>query len=552
MRKFIFFLFALSASNLGAQTKTASNETANAAHPKLIVGIVVDQMRYDYLYRFSSKFGNDGFKRLMNEGFNCRNTNYNYTPTYTGPGHASIYTGTTPCAHGVIANDWYDRTIKHSLYCTEDHTVTTVGAKGKAGEMSPRNMLATTITDEVHIASMLHSKVIGVALKDRGAILPAGHTANAAYWYDASGAWITSTFYMNALPDWVVKFNEKKLAEKYLSKDWNTLLPIDQYTEATADNNAYETPAKGEAAPVFPHLLPSLLTTNGSLDIIRGTPFGNSLTKDFAIETIREEHLGKGPATDFLTVSFSSTDYVGHAYGPHSIELEDTYLRLDKDLAELLKYLDTELGKENVLLFLTADHAVVDVPRLLTDMKIPAGTYDHNFALDSLNKYLTKKYNADLLQDYSNQMIYLDKKEIAKQKLEEDKIEQDVSEFMLRFNGVSSTVAANALKKGSFNTDDIRSLLQNGYQPKRSGDVMIILQPGWIDSESQTGTTHGSGYSYDTHVPLLWYGWNIKHGSTAELIRPIDIAPTIALMLNIPFPDASTGKPIPELVVSPK
>ncbi len=543
MKKNIFFLLLLPAAFLGAQTKSLSNGQANA-HPKLIVGIVVDQMRYDYLYRFMDKFGNNGFRRLMDEGFNCRNTNYNYTPTYTGPGHASIYTGTTPSAHGIIANDWYDRTKSHSLYCTEDNTVTTVGASGKAGQMSPRNMLANTVTDEVHIASMLKSKVIGIALKDRGAILPAGHTANAAYWYDGSGVWISSTFYMNTLPDWVTKFNEKKLAEKYLSQDWNTLLPIGQYSESSPDNNAYETPAKGETAPVFPH---HLSASNGN-DMIRGTPFGNSLTKDFAIETIRQEQMGKGFYTDFLTVSFSSTDYVGHAYGPHSVELEDTYLRLDKDLAELLKFLDTELGKDNVLLFLTADHAVVDVPRLLTDLKIPAGCYDANFALDSLNKYLTKTYrDSNLLQDYSNQMIYLDKKELSKQKLDENKMEGDIAEFMLRFKGVASTVTANAFKNGNFAAEDMRGLVQNGYQPKRSGDVMIILQPGWIDSETQTGTTHGTGYSYDTHVPLLWYGWNIKPGSTTESIRPIDIAPTISMMLNIPFPDACSGRVIRSL-----
>jgi predicted AlkP superfamily pyrophosphatase or phosphodiesterase len=544
MKKVLFAFSLLSAILIQAQTKPAVKTPVPPAAPKLIVGIVVDQMRYDYLYRFMSKFGNDGFKRLMNEGYNCRNTNYNYTPTETGPGHASIYTGTTPSVHGIVGNNWYERTQKKSVYCSDDKSVKTVGAVSNAGQMSPRNMLANTITDEVHLASNLYSKVIGVALKDRGAILPAGHTANAAYWYDTAGVWITSTYYMKELPLWVQNFNKKELPQKYLSKSWNTLLPGDQYIDCSPDNNKYETKFKGETGPVFPHDLPGLMAANKGLDMIRYTPFGNTLTKDFAIEAIESESLGKGFATDFLTVSFSSTDYIGHAYGPHSIELEDTYLRLDKDLAELLQFLDKYIGKENVLVFLTADHAVLDVPQLLIDKKIPAGYFDYRTSIDSLKKYLSKKYNDTLVIAYYNKQIYLDHKAIADKNLNDEVLEQDVADFMLRFNGVSQTVTSFAFKNTSFNADDLRSFTQNGFQPKRCGDVMILLQPAWIESDKTTGTTHGSGYSYDTHVPLLWYGWNIHPGSSAETVHPIDIAPTISLLLNIPYPDGCTGKPI--------
>jgi predicted AlkP superfamily pyrophosphatase or phosphodiesterase len=545
MKKIIAFLLFLPSLAVNAQNKQIVKPADAQKKPKLIVGIVVDQMRYDYLYRFQDKFGNDGFKRLMNQGYNCRNTNYNYTPTYTGPGHASIYTGTTPCVHGIIANNWYDRTKNASIYCAEDKTVSTVGAAGNAGKMSPRNMLANTITDEVHQASNFYSKTIGIALKDRGAILPAGHTANAAYWYDASGAWITSTYYMRELPSWVENFNKKELAKKYMSQNWNTLLPGDQYLECTEDNSKYEGQLKGEAAPVFPHKLPELMDANGGLDLIRSTPFGNSLTKDFAIETITQESLGKGFATDFLTISFSSTDYVGHNYGPHSIELEDTYLRLDKDLAELLKFLDTYIGKDNVLLFLTADHAVLDVPQYLIDRKIPAGYFAYHASMDSLKHMLKGKYGDTLVLAYTNQEIYLDHKVIAEKNIQRNLLEDEIADFMIRFPGIASCLTAHALKNSSFNSGDMRSFIQNGYMPKRSGDVMITLQPAWIESEKQTGTTHGSAYSYDTHVPLLWYGWNIHPGSTTDLIHTIDIAPTISMMLNIPFPNGCTGKPIP-------
>jgi predicted AlkP superfamily pyrophosphatase or phosphodiesterase len=556
MKKILLFLFLLPVLvSSNAQTKAASAKpvaVAKPAAPKLIVGIVIDQMRYDYLYRFMSKFGPDGFKRLMGQGFNCRNTNYNYAPTYTGPGHASIYTGTTPSVHGIIANNWYDRTTGKSLYCAEDKTVSTVGAEGTAGQMSPRNMLANTITDEVHMASNLYSKVIGVSLKDRGAILPAGHTANAAYWYDASGAWITSTYYMKTLPTWVEAFNKKELPKQYMSQSWNTLLPGDQYIESTADNNKYESKFKGEIAPVFPHALPELMAANGGLDMIRTTPFGNTLTKDFAIATIEEESMGKGFATDFLTVSFSSTDYIGHAYGPHSIELEDTYLRLDRDLASFLKFLDTYIGKDNVLLFLTADHAVLDVPQFLIDRKIPAGYFDYRSSIDSLKRMLNSHYGDTLVQAYTNQEIYLNHGVIATKGIQENKLQQEIADFMIRFPGVASCVTAHALKNTSFSSDDIRSFVQNGYLPKRSGDVMVNLMPAWIESEKRTGTTHGSPYSYDTHVPLLWYGWGIHPGSSTDLTHPIDIAPTISMLLNIPSPDGCTGKVIPALLNSSK
>jgi predicted AlkP superfamily pyrophosphatase or phosphodiesterase len=555
--KNLFFVLLFSASMLlNAQTKPAA-KTAPAAKavpaaPKLIIGIVVDQMRYDYLYRFMNKFGNDGFRRLLNEGFNCRNTNYNYTPTETGPGHASIYTGTTPCVHGIVGNNWFDKIQQKGIYCAEDKSVNTVGAVSDAGQMSPRNLLANTITDEVHLSSNMYSKTIGVALKDRGAILPAGHTANAAYWYDSSGVFITSTWYMKELPLWVQNFNKRELPKKYMSKNWSTLLPSDQYMDCSPDNNKYESKFKGESAPVFPHALPELMAANKGLDMIRYTPFGNSLTKDFAIATIEEESLGKGFATDFLTVSFSSTDYIGHAYGPRSIELEDTYLRLDQDLAELFHFLDKYIGKENVLCFLTADHAVVDVPQYLIDKKIPAGYFNYRVAIDSLKKYLSKKYNDTLVLSYYNKQIYLNHSNMESKGLHEEMVEQDIADFLLRFNGVTQTLTAFTLKTNGFNPDDARSFTQNGYMPKRCGDVMIILQPAWIESDRTQGTTHGSSYSYDTHVPLLWYGWNIHPGSTTDVTRPIDIAPTISLLLNIPFPDGCTGKAIPAVLNSSK
>ena len=521
---------------------------AMPARPKLVVGIVIDQMRYDYIYRYWNKFGNDGFKRLVNEGFFCRNTNFNYVPTYTGPGHASIYTGTTPAVHGIIANDWYDKTTGKSLYCAGDKNSIGVGTTANEGKRSPVNMLTSTITDELRISSNMKSKVIGVALKDRSSILPAGHIANAAYWYDGSiGGFITSTYYMKELPVWVQEFNKKELAKKYLSQPWNTLLPIEMYTESLPDDNKYEFVAKGEAKPVFPHNLPELMKANGGLNIIRNTPFGNSLTKDFAIDVMKNENLGKSEATDFLAVSFSSPDYIGHAYGPNSVEQEDDYIRLDKDLAELLKFIDEHVGKNNALIFLTADHAAPEVPSYLIDLKIPAGYVAESKILKDLKAHLLKFYGDTLALSFENQQVFLNHKAIDNKKLELEKVQKDVASFLQNAEGVAEVLTATTLNNTSF-TEGSKYLMQKGFNAKRSGDVLVNYFPGWVDGYSKTGTTHGSPYSYDTHVPLIFHGWHIQQGSSTEQVYITDVAATLAMMLNIQFPNGCTGKPISFLV----
>lgn len=544
MKKYSLFSFLLvSALCLQAQPKIPAAPAKPGTKPKLIVGIVVDQMRYDYIYRFWDKFGSDGFKKLVNQGYFCKNTNYNYVPTYTGPGHASVYTGTTPAVHGIIANDWYDKTNGKTMYCVDDNTVIGVGTTAKEGKRSPKNMLTTTITDELRISSNMRSKVIGIALKDRSAILPAGHTANAAYWFDGSvGGFITSTFYMKELPSYVQNFNKKDPARKYLSQPWNTLLPIDQYTESVADDNKYEFVAKGESKPTFPHDLPNLYEKNGGLGMIRSTPFGNSLTKDFAIEVIKNENMGKGSATDFLAVSFSSPDYIGHLYGPNSVEQEDDYLRLDKDLAELIQFVEAQVGKENVLIFLTADHAAPEVPAYLMDLKIPAGYLNEDKLFADLKKYMAANYGDSLVLSYSNQQVFLDHAAMERKKLMPQQVQDDVVNFIMKQDHVSEVVSATTMNNAQF-TEGARYLMQKGFNAKRSGDVLVNYEPGYVDYPHY-GTTHGSPYSYDTHVPLLFYGWNVKRGSTTDQVYITDIAATLAMMLNIQFPNGCTGTPI--------
>lgn len=513
--------------------------------PKLVVGVVVDQMRYDFLYRYYQKYGEGGFKRLLNKGYSCKNTNFNYVPTSTAPGHTAIYTGTIPAINGIIGNDWYQRDSWKAVYCTSDSTVNTVGSTSKAGKMSPRKMLVTTITDQLRLANNMQSKVVGIALKDRGAILPVGHTANAAYWYDNSGNWITSTYYMNQLPGWVNTFNDEKLPASYLSKPWTTLLPIEQYTESTADDVPFEEKFAKEDKPVFPHNLPQL--KNNDFGLIRSTPFGNSLTKDFAIEAIKAEKLGTGKFTDFLAVSFSSPDYVGHQFGPNSIEIEDIYLRLDKDLEELLLFLDNQVGKENYLFFLTADHGAAYNELFLKEKKIPTGLFSSTKMNTGINEFLNKKYGeANWITYTINNQIYLNHQTCIGKNISIEEIQSKIAELILPMEGVASVITASEIRRTDF-TSLPNKFIKNGFNEKRSGDVMITLQPGWMEYK-ETGTTHGATYSYDTHVPLLWYGWGIQQGASSVPVNIIDIAPTIATLLNIAIPNGCVGVPIQGVV----
>lgn len=531
-----FLLFSLVVGTFAQKNKP----TLQANKPKLVVGIVVDQMRYDFLYRYYDKYSTGGFKRLMNDGFNCRNNHYDYAPTVTAAGHAAIFTGSVPAVDGVIGNEWFDQKSGRVVYCVEDSTVRTVGADTKAGWMSPKNLLVSTITDQLKIANAYQSKTIGIALKDRGAILPAGHTADAAYWFDSKdGSWVTSTFYMKDLPQWVKEFNGQKLAQKYASMTWNTLLPIEQYKESSADNQPSESKLPGETNPVFPHELVARAGVN-LLEVIKTTPFGNSLTKDFALAALKSENLGKGINTDFLTVSFSSTDYVGHSFGPNSIESEDTYLRLDKDIAEILTTLDNTLGKDNYLVFLSADHGVADIPAYWQSKKLPAGVFDRTKTLAELRTALKSTFGeGEFIRSEENSQLYLNASVLKDKKLTYSQVYEVAREVLLKHDEIADVVDLHNFAN-AFLPDYQLKFIKNGYNPRRSGDISFVLNPSWF-SGGKTGTTHGSLYRYDTHVPLLFYGWKVKKGETTTRTNISDIAPTVADLLNILEPNGSVG-----------
>ena len=535
----LLIIFSCSAQNTGSSKEKQTNN-----NPKLVVGIVVDQMRYDYLTRFYSKYGEGGFKRMMNEGFNCKNNHFNYVPTYTAPGHASVYTGTTPKYHGIIGNDWYDKETKKMVYCAGDDSVQAVGAETEDGQMSPRRMKTTSFADENRLFTQMRGKTIGISIKDRGAILPAGHTANAAYWFYGKdkGYFISSTFYMETLPNWVKDFNKSDKATSYL-KPWNTLYKIDTYTESGSDLNNFEGGFKGKETATFPYDLKALKDQNGGFDILKATPYGNSIVADFAIAALKGEQLGEDNITDVLAVSFSSTDYVGHNFGVNSKEIEDTYIRLDKDLERFFKALDENVGKGNYTVFLTADHAAIEVPAYLQSVKVPAGYIDSKAQKTMFSEFMKTKYGTtDLIENVSNNQIFLNRAKLNELNLDLETVQKTIVNEIINYENMDKAYTAATMGSTSFTTG-IETLLQMGYNQKRSGDVLYVFDPAFI-SYSKTGSTHGSGLNYDTHVPLLFYGKGIKHGQTFQKTEITDIAPTMSAFLGTSFPNGAIGQPL--------
>jgi len=514
--------------------------------PKIVVGIMVDQMRWDYLYRYYDRYQENGFRRMIREGFSCDNTFIDYVPTITAIGHSTVYTGTVPAIHGIAGNDFIINATGKTMYCTEDSSVQTVGSTSTAGKMSPRNLLSTTITDQLRLATNFRSKVIGVALKDRGSILPAGHAANAAYWFDNNGAWITSTYYMNDLPEWVKEFNAKKLAEKYLKQDWNTLYDIKTYVQSAADDNTYEGKFSGTTAPVFPVKTSGMYTAT-NFDIIRSTPYGNTITADFAKAAIENEKLGMRGVTDFLAVSFSSTDYVGHRFGVNAIEVEDTYLRLDRDLASLFTYLDTKFGKGNYITFLTADHGAAYNVNFMKDNKLPAGLWSSGGLQRDLNTYLEGIHKVkSLVNSLSNYQVHFNQRVLDSSKLNEAILRKDCLDFLRKQPAIAFAVDIHNIDEAAI-PELLKERLINGYNSERSGPIVMVLKPGWYGGTS-TGTTHGSWNSYDAHIPLVWMGWGVKHGKSSKRVGMTDIAPTLAALLHIEAPNGCIGESIDELI----
>lgn len=516
------------------------------ARPKLVVGIVVDQMRWDYLYRYSARYGAGGFKRLLNEGFSCEDTYISHLPSYTAVGHTTVFTGSVPSIDGIAGNDWIDQATGKDVYCVEDSTVQPVGGTAPAGNMSPRNLLATTVTDELMLATNFHSRVVGVSLKDRASILPAGHTPTGAFWFDdVKGVFSTSTWYMKELPAWVSAFNAANEPEKLVAGGWNTLYPPDTYLQSTPDNSPWEGMFRGETAPVFPHDIAKAYHEDH--DNIRSSPFGNTLTLDFARAAIEGYALGQREVTDFLTINCASTDYVGHKYGPNSVEVEDVYLRLDRDLAAFFTFLDARVGKGKYTVFLTADHGASHAVNFMKEHQIPAGLSGLRAMMKGLNDTLTAVTGTkDLVISSTNYYVNFSFAKLRLAGLPLDSVKKVAMAYLSHQGGMQYVIDMENVA-GANLPQRIRGMVENGYNRKRSGSILLLPEPGWFDGGA-TGTTHGTWNPQDTHIPLVFMGWGVKHGVSYRTMHMTDIAPTVAALLHIQMPNGNIGDVIGEAI----
>lgn len=477
----------------------AMTATAQVERPKLVVGLVVDQMRWDYLYYYYDKYGQGGLRRLVDEGYNCNNNLINYVPTITGIGHASIYTGTTPALHGIAGNDFY--LDGKFTYCCSDHSVKSVGSEGTAGEMSPRKMTATTMGDMLKVATDFKSKVIGVAMKDRAAILPAGQAADAAYWWDNSvGHYITSTYYMDELPKWVKKFNAENT--------WN--------------------PGKD----------------------IKMSPVGVEKTFLMAQAIVENERLGQRGECDMLCISVSPTDAIAHSYGTRGTENYDVYMELDRDLAKFLDFLDTTIGKGQYLMFLSADHGAAHNSTMLNEHRIPAGGWSISDARKRLNIYLQEKFGLENMVPYhSSYRLFLDRPGIQKAGLKLEDVVDEAIGFLKEEKDLLFVIDFAHAAEATLPAFPKEQIV-NGWNSQRSGDIYCLTKSGLYDfvpAADYKGTTHGAWNPYDSHIPCVFFGWHVKHGNSSRTNYMVDIAPTVCAMLRIQMPNSCIGNPITEV-----
>ncbi len=547
--KIFSIIFCFSLFNISSFSQNYSQIPSEK--PKLVIGIVIDQMRYDYLMKYWNKYGNNGFKRLVNEGSFCKNANFNYFNTQSNCGFATISTGANPSVHGIVSDKWYISLSDKIVNCVDDDTVQCLDGdpNSDCGKYSASKLLGSTLGDELKLATYKMSKVYAISLDASSAILSAGHIADGAYWFDTNtGGFVTSSAYIKELPSWVKEFNDKKLAATYTTEKWTKLLPDSLYNDCLPDNNRYEEGLKDQKT--FPYDLGVMsLKIDGKRDynLLKYTPFGNNITKDFAIYTIVNQKLGKGNYTDYLCVDFASTEYISQAFGLSSIEMEDAYLRLDKEIEHLLDFLDSYIGKGNMLVYLTSNHGAVYSPKYMNDLGIPAGYFNQGQMVALLKSYLNVTYGkGDWVKYYSKQQLFLNHTLIQDSKLSLENFQNDVAQFILQFSGVTNVVTSSMLQNTNYSSG-IFQKMQNSYNQKRSGDILINLEPGWTEyNDSSTG--HNSGYSYDTHVPLIFYGWRIARQTIYEPIDMTDIAPTISMFLDIANPNACQGKPIIQLL----
>jgi predicted AlkP superfamily pyrophosphatase or phosphodiesterase len=499
---------------------------APPARPRLILGIVVDQFRYDYLTRFRTDY-NSGFDRLLTRGAVFTNARYEHYPTVTAIGHATFMTGATPSLSGIIGNSWYDRETGKQVTSVDDASVQLLGRSNAAGA-SPRKLVVSTLGDEMKLAWLGKSKVIGMSLKDRSAILPAGHIADGAYWFDPqSGNFVSSTFYFKDLPQWARDFNASRRADRYLKAEWKPLAP-------RPDFPGFEKRMADTADPRY-------------YDALEASPFGNELLEEFAERAIDAEKLGQDDITDLLTVSFSSNDYVGHEVGPDSPEVRDISIRTDRVIGKLLEFVDARVGLANVLVVFTGDHGVPQIPELLAERRMPAGRLSGKVILAAAEKALIERFGeGKWIAGSTGPAPYFDRALIRSRKLTEAEVQRVAADAVAQLPHMYRVYTREQLLYGQVLPDIVTRRVVNGFYPSRASDLTVLEEPYWI--QAAHGTTHGSVFEYDAHVPLIFMGAGIRAGKYHARVMPNDIAPTLATLLEVETPSGSVGRVLTEML----
>ncbi len=521
--------------NINAQKKIPPQK------PKLIIQIVISNMKYDYINKYWDNFGDNGFKKLIKEGANCKNNQYKHIYAQNTVGVTSIASGTTPSNHGIVSENWYNRLKNEITNCVIDKKHYSIGGVGINGSYSPKNIRVTTFTDELRMFSNFESKIYSISVDAGLSVLLGGHMANAAYWFDdLSGNWISNTYYMESLPEWVKEFNKREYPEIYQNRVWTSSLEKSRYTISSID-----TSNKTSLVPILN--LSKTKSLDAKYNVLVNTPFANTFTKDFAISTIIDEELGQDDITDYIAITFSASNKIGNRYGSLSIENEDCFIKLDRDIEHFIKFIDEQLGKENVLFVVTSDNGIAYKPEYLKKINAPGGYFEANKAISLLKSYLSLTYGSgDWVKYYHKNQIYLNHDLISDSKINLSDIQDKVAEFMIQFEGINNALTATNIRTANYSNGTFEKVA-NSFYSERSGDIILILDPGWIESDNGSLCSN-SGYRYETHVPLIWYGWKIKKTTIYKQTSPIDIAPTLSLFLNISAPNATSGKPIYDIL----
>ena len=509
---------------------------------------MIDQFRQDYLVRFADQFVPGGFRRLLDGGAVFANAHYTHIPTYTACGHAMFMSGASPSSNGIVGNEWFERETGRRVTSVSDDKVKELGAFGGATSASPVRLVGSTLGDELRLASGGQSRVVGIAFKDRSAILPAGKRPNGAYWFDAkAGTFVSSTYYFNELPGWVSKFNQEVRPDRYFGAKWERLLPDEAYRRSRPDKAPEETSKYGNT---FPYTINGGETAPGAkfYTQFEMTPFANDNAIEFAKSAIENEGLGTDDVTDLLTISLSPNDLLGHAYGPYSQEVQDMTLRTDRLLADFFSYLDRRVGLNRTEIVLSSDHGVAPIPEQVRDMGL-GGRIDGKALTAAVQNALRASFGEDKwVSDFVNSNIYFDEGAFERRKTNREDVERTACAAVLRVAGVAACFTRSELLKGELRNDRNAAGVARGFYSSRSGNLIIVPQPYFFFYTETAITTHGTGYAYDTHVPVIFFGPGITPGTYFGECGPADIAPTLSALLGLAPPSNSEGRVLAEAI----